>query len=50
MFSNGFINLELDMGDEGVDGFEKNGIVYKCSPNQLTLVQPHYLGMGRGLV
>jgi hypothetical protein len=35
MFSNGFINLELDMGDEGVDGFEKNGIVYKCSPNQL---------------
>jgi hypothetical protein len=35
MFSNGFINLEFDMGDEGVDGFEKNGIVYKCSPNQL---------------
>jgi hypothetical protein len=35
MISNGFINMELDMGDEGVGGFMKNGIVYKCSPNQL---------------
>jgi hypothetical protein len=35
MFTNGFINMELDMGDEGVGGFRKNGIVYKCSPNQL---------------
>jgi hypothetical protein len=35
MFSNGFINMELDMGDEGVGEFLKNGIVYKCSPNQL---------------
>jgi hypothetical protein len=35
MFSNGFINMELDMGDKGVGGFMKNGIVYKCSPNQL---------------
>jgi hypothetical protein len=35
VFSNGFINMELDMGDEGVGGFLKNGIVYKCSPNQL---------------
>jgi hypothetical protein len=23
------------MGDEGVGGFLKKGIVYKCSPNQL---------------
>jgi hypothetical protein len=35
MFSNGFINMKLDMGDEGVGGFLENGIVYKCSPNQL---------------
>jgi hypothetical protein len=35
MFSNGFINKKLDMGDEGVGGFLKKGIVYKCSPNQL---------------
>jgi hypothetical protein len=35
MFPNGFINMELDMGDEGVGGFLENGIVYKCSPNQL---------------
>jgi hypothetical protein len=35
MFTNGFINMELDMGGEGVGGFLKNGIVYKCSPNQL---------------
>jgi hypothetical protein len=35
MFSNGFINKELDMGDGGVGGFLKKGIVYKCSPNQL---------------
>jgi hypothetical protein len=35
MFSNGFINMELDMGDEGVGGFLKKGIVYNCSPNQL---------------
>jgi hypothetical protein len=35
MFTNGFINMELDMGDGGVGGFMKNGIVYKCSPNQL---------------
>jgi hypothetical protein len=24
-------------------GFLKKGIVYKCSPNQLFPVQPHYL-------
>jgi hypothetical protein len=36
--------------EEGVGGFLKNGIVYKCSPNQLVPVQPHYPGMGRGLV
>jgi hypothetical protein len=35
MFTNGFINMELDMGGEGVGGFRENGIVYKCSPNQL---------------
>jgi hypothetical protein len=35
MFSNDFINMELDMGDEGVGAFLENGIVYKCSPNQL---------------
>jgi hypothetical protein len=34
-FTNGFINMVLDKGDEGVGGFLKNGIVYKCSPNQL---------------
>jgi hypothetical protein len=36
MFSNGFINMGFDMGDEGVGGFLKEGIVYKCSPDQLT--------------
>jgi hypothetical protein len=36
MFSNGFTNMELGMGDEGVGGFLENGIVYKCSPDQLT--------------
>jgi hypothetical protein len=36
MFSNGFINREWTMGDEGVGGFLKKGIVYKCSPNQLS--------------
>jgi hypothetical protein len=35
MFTNGFINMELDMGGGGVGGFLKSGIVYKCSPNQL---------------
>jgi hypothetical protein len=35
MFSNGFINKELDMGHEGVGGFLKKGIVNKCLPNQL---------------
>jgi hypothetical protein len=35
MFTNGFINMKLDMGDEGVGGFWKNDIVYKYSPNQL---------------
>jgi hypothetical protein len=35
MFSNGFINKELDMGDEGVGRFLEKGIVYKCSPKQL---------------
>jgi hypothetical protein len=34
-FSKGFINMELDLGDKGVGGFMKSGIVYKCSPNQL---------------
>jgi hypothetical protein len=28
--------------EEDVGGFLKNGIVYKCSPNQLIPVQPHY--------
>jgi hypothetical protein len=28
--------------EEGVGGFLKNGIVYKCSPNQLIPMQPHY--------
>jgi hypothetical protein len=27
--------MGLVMGGEGVGGFRKNGIVYKCSPNQL---------------
>jgi hypothetical protein len=35
MFSNCFINMELDMRDKGLGGFMKSGIVYKCSPNQL---------------
>jgi hypothetical protein len=35
MFTNGFINRKLDMGGEGVGKFLKNGIVYKCSLNQL---------------
>jgi hypothetical protein len=36
MFTNDFINKEFDMGGKGVGGFlKKNGIVYKCSPNQL---------------
>jgi hypothetical protein len=30
------MNKELDMGDEGAGGFLKKGIVYKCSPNQLS--------------
>jgi hypothetical protein len=29
--------MVLDKGDEGVGGFLKNGIVYKCLPNQLFL-------------
>jgi hypothetical protein len=47
MLSNVYMNKELDMGDEGVGGFLKKGIVYKCSPNQLTRATtlPWY-GMG----
>jgi hypothetical protein len=37
MFSNGFRNMKMDLGATGVGSFLKDGIVYKCSPNQLLL-------------
>jgi hypothetical protein len=35
MISNGFRNMKMDLGATRVGSFIKDGIVYKCSPNQL---------------
>jgi hypothetical protein len=44
-----FINMNLDLGGVEIGGFLKNGIVYKCSPNQL-LPCNHITRYGMGLV
>jgi hypothetical protein len=49
MFTNDFINRELDLRGVEMGGFLKSGIVYKYSPNQL-LPYNHITRYGTGLV
>jgi hypothetical protein len=49
MFTRGFINKEGTMGDEGVGGFLKRALCISVRQTNYP-VQPHYPGMGWGLV
>jgi hypothetical protein len=49
MFSNGFYKQGAGLGSKGVGGFIKVALCISVRQTNLP-VQPHYPGMGRGLV